>query len=213
MRSVEHRARPQTAGEVRFVHEPLQAYLMLDGFGDPSDAAFRHAVEALLAVARGCHHALTPPATAPHPLQLRTEVLLGDDGAPTVRPLRGPQAWTAMIAQTDALTPDLVERIRGRVNVPLAGDVRFARFAEGPAVELLHRGLLRDVQDDLAELQAFIDAHGLVARGRLHEIFLTDPRHGIPDRARTILRRPVMGRRPPVVPARSPFPRFEGRRA
>jgi hypothetical protein len=198
---------------VVFVHEPLQAYLMLDGYGDPTGPAFRHAVEALLAVARGCHHALTPPATAPQPPLLRTEALLGDDGAPTVRPAHEPQAWTAMIVQPDALTPDLVERIRRRVNVPLAGEVRFERFAEGPAVELLHRGLLRDVDDDLARLQTFIDEHELVARGRLHEIFLTDAHHGIPDRARTLLRRPVGGRRPVTMPARSPFPRFEGRRA
>lgn len=211
MRSVEHQAR--SSAEVRFVHEPLHAYLMLDGVGDPSDAAFRHAVEALLAVARGCHRALAlTPGAVPDP-EVRTELLLGCDGAPTIRPGHAPQPWTLMIVQPDALTPQLVDQVRGRIDVPLAGDVRFERFAEGPAVEILHRGLLRDLDDDLAQLQAFIDDHGLVARGRLHEVFLTDPRRGIPDRARTLLRRPVMGRRPPVMPARSPFPRFEGRRA
>ena len=43
----------------------------------------------------------------------------------------------------------------------------------------------------IARLHAAIEAAGLRARGRHHEIYIGDPRRSAPDRLRTILRQPV----------------------
>ncbi len=222
MTSIErHTATVRTAGEVRLVNEPPRNVLALDGYGDPAGGAVDHAIAALLAVTYGCRYALTAPASAPEATPAYVELLLGDAGASRsgIRwPSHEPTAWTALVAQPDALTPALVDRIRQRIQVPLASEVRLERLAEGPAVEVTHRGLPLDAGDDLERLETFIAAHELVASGRLHQIFLTDPRHGVPDRARTILRQPVRqpatgglfvrGARPPIG-----LRRCEGQRA
>ncbi len=198
MTSIERQtATARTAGEVRLVNEPPRNVLMLDGYGDAAGGAVDHAIAALLAVTYGCRYALTAPASAPEAAPAYVELLLGDAGASRSGidwPSHEPTAWTALVAQPDALTPALVDRIRQRIHVPLASEVRLERFAEGPAVQVTHRGLPLDAGDDLERLEAFIAEHALVPSGRLHQIFLTDPRHRAPHRATTILRQPVRQR-------------------
>ena len=64
-------------------------------------------------------------------------------------------------------------------------------FAEGRAAQVLHVGPYAAETPTIARLHAAIEAAGLTARGRHHEIYVGDPRRSAPDRLLTILRQPV----------------------
>jgi hypothetical protein len=70
--------------------------------------------------------------------------------------------------------------------------VRFASYAEGRSVQVLHVGSYDDEAPVLAALhREYLPEHGLTFNGRHHEIYLSDPRRTAPEKLRTILRQPV----------------------
>lgn len=56
----------------------------------------------------------------------------------------------------------------------------------------MHIGPFADEEQTLAKMERFSEAHGYIARGKHHEIYLTDPRKAAPEKMRTVLRQPVL---------------------
>ena len=78
-------------------------------------------------------------------------------------------SWVSMIRQPEFVTPEVFERICVQLasrKPELAGaidrgDVRLVRFAEGPCVQIMHRGPYDSEPESISRLQAFIGAEGL----------------------------------------------------
>lgn len=175
-------------------------FLMIDGHGDPNaSASFKEAVQALYAVA--------------YALKFRFKKLA--DGVDlAVMPLEGlwwiPDArvwdfddksdwdWTLMLAQPEIVTSELVTEsiatVRKRRALAALDGVRFERFEEGQAAQLLHRGPFTAERPTLERLSEFIRQEGFMPSGKHHEIYLSDPQRTKPERLRTIIRQPVAPR-------------------
>jgi hypothetical protein len=94
-----------------------------------------------------------------------------------------------MISQPAWITPDVVEAAMRKKAVD---GVRFAPYAEGRSVQVLHIGSYDDEGPVLAALhREYLPEHGFTFNGRHHEVYLSDPRRTAPEKLRTILRQPV----------------------
>lgn len=69
--------------------------------------------------------------------------------------------------------------------------VQVVTFTEGECVELLHEGPYSDEHITLAAMAEYMAAHGLVANGLHHEVYLSDLQESDPAKMRTVLRQPV----------------------
>jgi len=72
------------------------------------------------------------------------------------------------------------------------GRVRFERFAEGLAAQIMHIGPYSAEGPTIRQLHAFIAEQGCERAGKHHEIYLSDPKRSAPERMKTIVRQPVV---------------------
>jgi len=100
-----------------------------------------------------------------------------------------------MIMQPDVVTGELVWRsiLEGSEKKPLLGaaKLRFERFGEGLAAQVLHTGPYSAEGPTIEQLHAFIEEAGHRPRGKHHEICLSDPSRADPAKLRTIIRHPI----------------------
>lgn len=186
-------------GTFDLIDVPAMRYLMIDGHGDPNSAPeFTSAVQALYPLAYGLKFAGKRDLERDHVVMPLEGLWWADDHASfTSRRDKSAWDWTLMIMQPDWITEDMfadaVTRATAKNPIGRFAEVRLARLDEGLCVQTLHIGAFDDeaaVLDDLHE--RFIPANGLRMTGRHHEVYLSDPRTGSPERRRTILRQPVI---------------------
>jgi hypothetical protein len=186
------------AGRPVMVDVPELPFLMVDGQGDPNHSqAYRDAVQALFAVAYAVKFAIKRAAGIDYRVMPLEGLWWVDDMSTfTVADKAGWQ-WTALIAQPDLVTAQLVQQAvataAARRPLPAAGRVRLERLRDGRAAQLLHRGPFSAEGPTIARLHAFIAEQGLARRGKHHEVYLTDFRRTAPERLKTVLRQPVTG--------------------
>ncbi|MCI0519465.1 MAG: GyrI-like domain-containing protein [Chloroflexi bacterium] len=182
-------------GKFSVVEVPPLNFLMLDGHGDPNTAPiYVEAVQALYSLAYTLKFAAKP---------------LGVDFA--VMPLEGlwwtanmadfsmerkdDWDWTMMIAQPEAVSVELVEQSRRdalrKKGIPALERVRFERFEEGKAAQIMYLGAYANEGPTIARMHEFIHAQGWSLRGKHHEIYLGDPRRNPPEKLKTIIRQPA----------------------
>ena len=187
------------APEPALVDVPDLPFLMIDGHGDPNTApAYPSAVQALYSVAYAVRFALK---RGPAALDARVMPLEGlwwtDDMATFSTDDKSDWDWTLMILLPEQATTEFVEDARTRTaekkGLEAIGRVRFERFAEGPAAQVLHVGPYSAEGPTVAALHAFIAEQGCLLSGKHHEIYLGDPRRAAPEKLRTIVRQPVAG--------------------
>jgi hypothetical protein len=181
------------------VEVPEWPFLMIDGRGDPNTAAeYRAAIAALYSIAYPVKFAIKRATGRDYAVMPLEGLWWAGDQAAFAAADRSAWRWTLMIRQPDEATPAMVEaavaRIAKQKPSPALAQVRFERFAEGLAVQVLHRGPYADEYPTLARLHAFIEAQGYRPRGKHHEIYLTDPARTAPEKLRTVLRQPVSPR-------------------
>jgi hypothetical protein len=184
------------------VDVPELRYLAVDGHGDPNTAtAYRHAVEALYAVA--------------YTVKFTSRRELGEDFV--VGPLEGlwwaddmddflarrkdNWRWRMLVNVPGWITDPMIEEARtaalAKKDRPALGDVRPETLREGTSAQVLHIGSYDDETPVLTRLHRdYLPAHGLREAGLHHEIYLSDPRRTAPARLRTVLRQPVERWRP-----------------
>jgi hypothetical protein len=179
--------------------QPL-TFLMVDGSGDPNvSTAYREAIEALYAVSYSMKFALKrAPGGVDYVVMPLEGLWWADDMNEFVNARKAAWKWTAMIAQPDAVTPELfaqaVAEVARKKDLPALSRLRLETFAEGLAAQVLYIGPFQDEEPTIANLHAFIRERGYEFDGRRqkhHEIYLSDPRKTAPERLKTVIRQPV----------------------
>jgi hypothetical protein len=180
-----------------FVDVPELPFLMIDGHGDPNTApAYPEAVQALYSLAYTIRFALK---RGPYAVDAKVMPLEGQWWTTDMRTFttddKSQWDWTMMIAVPPQATDRVVEDARAaaaRKHPSASLDrVRLERVTEGRCAQVLHVGPYSEEGPTIAELHAFIAAHGCALAGKHHEIYLGDPRRAAPEKLRTILRQPV----------------------
>lgn len=180
---------------------PLQ-FVMIDGEipagGSPDSAPdFANAMAVLYGISYGLKFTLKKRQQDPvdypvMPLEALWWVESGEFEFGRVEPW----FFTAMIMQPDLVDAEMVDAACAdlaakKPDLNLNG-VRFARFEEGPSVQILHVGPYSEEQQSLDLMEAFAEEHGYQFHGKHHEIYRGDPRRAKPENLKTVLRHPVM---------------------
>jgi hypothetical protein len=183
--------------EPTIVDVPELAYVMLDGHGDPNTATdFSDAVGALYSIAYAAKFAIkrAPDGVDYGVLPLEGLFWALDMSAFTTED-KAAWDWTLMIMQPDLVTDEIFQEARAKaaekISRDLAARVRFERFAEGLAAQLMHIGPYAQEGPTIERLHAFIAQQGYERAGKHHEIYLSDPRRCAPEKMRTIVRQPI----------------------
>ena len=178
-------------GGFHVVDVPEIAFLMVDGHGDPNTSpAYTEAVTALYTLSYTVRAIVKTDLGRVHTVGPLEGLWSADDPAVFVTREKSAWDWTMMISQPAWITPDVVEAAKRKKKA--VDGVRFASYAEGRSVQVLHVGSYDDEAPVLAALhREYLPEHGLTFNGRHHEIYLSDPRRTAPEKLRTILRQPV----------------------
>lgn len=184
------------SGDFAIVEVPPMQFLVVDGRGDPDTSApYREAVTGLFSLSDAVR-AVTRSRRGRVPAVGPLGGLWSAADLDVYRTRdRDAWQWTLMIARPDWVSADLVGEARAAAEpgrLAALDRVRFECHTEGRSVQILHIGSYDDEARTLRRLhEEFLPAHGLVATGRHHEIYLSDARRTEPARLRTVLRRPV----------------------
>jgi hypothetical protein len=167
---------------------------MVDGRGDPNTSeSYAEAVAALFAVSYAVKFASKRQLGRDYVVGPLEGLWSADDPAKFVDRAKDEWEWTMMVTQPEWVTPSMVDdAIAAKGDLPAVRRLRFARYAEGLAVQVLHIGSFDDEGPVLERLHhEFMPENGLAFNGPHHEIYLSDPRRTEPAKLRTILRQPV----------------------
>ena len=186
------------------VDVPPMNFLMIDGHGDPNTSpAYQAAIEALFTFSYTLKFAIKKASKVEFAVSPPEGLWWTGDMAAFTTAHKEDWDWTMMIAQPEPVTAAWVERARGEAmkkkkDPALAGTlarVRFERFAEGRAAQVMHTGPFANEGPVIAALHEFITSQGCVLSGRHHEIYLSDFRRAAPEKLKTVIRQPV-GKKP-----------------
>lgn len=183
-------------GRIDLVDVPPMLFLMVDGAGDPNVAPeYREAVESLYVLSYSIRAVAKAELGRVHTVGPLEGLWYADDPRVFTARDKGAWRWTMMIWQPDWITAEVVAAAGERATTARGSDagerVRFARFAEGAAVQTLHVGPYDAEGPVIAGMHEDIAGRGAVPSGHHHEIYLSDPRRVEPARLKTILRQPV----------------------
>lgn len=176
---------------------PEWPFLMVDGRGDPNTCkSYADAVAALYAVSYALKFASKQQLGRDYVVAPLEGLWSADDPEKFIARAKDDWDWTMMINQPEWITPSMVDNAvrltATKKDLPAVAKLRFARYAEGVAVQVLHIGSFDDEAPLLERLHhEFMPGNGLTFNGRHHEIYLSDPRRTEPAKLRTILRQPV----------------------
>jgi hypothetical protein len=197
-----------SAKDPALVVVPRLPFLMIDGQGDPSGLEFQDAVGTLYGATYALKSAFKNEPAGQDFSVMPLEGLWWCEGIPGFDMDRKDLwRWTLMILQPDFVDKASVKQAllllaqkRGRT--PAMGRLRLGKFREGRAVQILHVGPYSAERTTIGRIEEYLGAKGLVAAGRHHEIYMSDPRRTAPDKLKTILRVPV-ARMPRVAAAQA----------
>jgi len=178
------------------VDVPEFAFLMIDGHGDPNRAEeYREAIEALYAVAYTAKFAVKHAGGLDFGVMPLEGLWWAPDPAAFTTGDKSAWDWTMMIMQPDQVSTAVVERACARVAAKKAAAtvarLRFERFTEGRAAQLMYVGPYADEGPVIKRLHAFITEQGYALSGKHHEIYLSDPRRTAPEKLKTVIRQPL----------------------
>lgn len=185
-----------SAKEVSVVEVPELSFLSVDGEGDPAGGEFQAAFGLIYSVAYTLKFMLKKqPGTQDYVMAPPEALWWVEDGDYTnFAQRRGEWRWTLLLRQPEGVTAEQVEAAKAEVlrKKGLAGleKVRLVRWAEGPAVQIMHVGPYGEETENIARLHAKIAELGGRPRGKHHEIYLSDPRRAAAEKMRTVLRQP-----------------------
>lgn len=187
---------PRPAAGFQLVDVPELPFLMMEGKGDPNTSrSYSDAVGALFAVSYALKFA-SKQLGRDYVVAPLEGLWSADDPEKFITRAKDDWQWTIMVTQPEWITPALVdEAVRltaAKKDLPAVERLRFGRYEEGLAVQVLHIGSFDDEAPVLERLhREFMPGNGLAFNGRHHEIYLSDPRRTEPAKLRTILRQPV----------------------
>jgi hypothetical protein len=170
--------------EPQVVEVPELGFLMVDGEGDPASDVYAQTVTVLMQIAAVTWRRVDRRLDAP------LEGLWSGDLTD-----RSTWRWTSMVLQpaevSQATLADAIATFGSATSLEPLPAIRFERFSEGEAVQVLHRGPHAEETPTIERMHEFIAEQGFSERGRHHEIYLTDVFEVAPEDSRTVLRQPV----------------------
>jgi hypothetical protein len=184
-----------SAKEPALVEVPPLNFLLADGEGDPNTSQdFHEIMMALYGAAYTLKFGLKKAAGFDWKVMPLEGLWWMENMAEFSLERKEDWLWTLMIAQPDFITPDQVEvakaELQRKKNPPSLSQVRFERYEEGSAAQIMHIGPFSEERPTIARLHEFIAQSGHQLRGKHHEIYLSDPRRTPPEKLKTIIRQP-----------------------
>lgn len=179
------------------VDVPDLRFLAVDGRGDPNtSAAYRHAVEALHAVAYTAKFASKGDLGKDFVVSPLEGLWWADDFDDFRARRKDNWRWRPLLHVPGWITDGMVEDARrtalAKKKAAAIADVVTTTLREGRCAQALHVGSYDDEAPAPARLHDdYLPAHHLREAGPHHEICPNDPRRTAPDKLRTILRQPV----------------------
>lgn len=182
--------------QISVVKVPAMNFLQVDGTGDPNTAqAYREAVEALYAVAYTLKFNIKKAQSVDYGVMPLEGLWWVEDMSKFTMADKGAWLWTMMIMQpkwvTATLVRQAVEQAGKKKKLPALEKLRFGKFAEGLAAQIMYVGAYADEGPTIAKLHAHIHASGHALTGKHHEIYLGDPRKAAPSKLKTVIRQPM----------------------
>ena len=177
---------------------PAMNFLAIDGKGPPDGPDAVAAIEVLYAVAYTLKFSVKKGQAIDYPVLPLEGLWWADDMAAFSEKDKSNWKWTYMIAQpeliTAAMVKDAVAEVRRKKNPSALGKLRFERFAEGKAAQIMHIGPYSAEGPNIKKVHDFLHAQGLKFDGtkqKHHEIYLSDPRRAAPEKLKTVIRQPA----------------------
>jgi len=185
-----------SAKAAAMVTVPSFQFFMLDGAGDPNNSPrFQAAMEALFTLSYTLKFLVRKVLDIDYGVMPPEGLWWAEDMSAFIQQDKAKWLYTLMIMQPEFITPELVEDARTQALAkkaqPALAEVRFERFEEGPAAQILHVGPYSEEGPTIETLHRFIREAGKEPVGKHHEIYLTDMRRTDPARWKTIVRQPV----------------------
>jgi hypothetical protein len=184
-----------SASKPAIIDVPPMNALMVDGAGDPNSPAFQEAVGSLYSVAYTLKFAFKKGKAIDYPVMALEGLWRADDPAAFTSGKRADWKWTILIVLPDVVTKkdvaEAVAAVKKKAKFPRFPEVRFEKFAEGKAAQVMHIGPYAAEGPTIERLHEFIAEQGYRLRGPHHEIYFGDPRRSAPEKLKTILRQPV----------------------
>lgn len=191
-----------SAKKPAIIDVPAFNFVMLDGVIEPDETpdtspAFRHAFEALYGASYTLKFA--SKLRKQNPIDYTVMALEGlwwVESGDFDFAKKEPWHWTMMTMQPEHITAEMFQEAVAQLKKkdkggPALDQLRFERFHEGLAVQIMHVGPYAEEPPTIEKMHAFARENGYRLRGKHHEIYLGDPRRTRPDRLKTVLRHPV----------------------
>lgn len=185
-----------SAKQISVVDVPPMNYLMIDGKGDPNTSnEYQEAIEALFAVSYTLKFAIKKSETAVDYGVMPLEGLWWTpDNSEFIRREKTKWQWTAIMMQPNLITRVMVDEalreVQWKKNPPALDKIRFERFHEGTAVQILYIGKFDNEGPTIDRMHQFVAENGWHLSGKHHEIYLSDFRKAAPEKLRTVIRQP-----------------------
>jgi hypothetical protein len=184
------------AADVTLVDVPEMQFIMLDGQGAPESPQFSGSIRALYPLAYTIKFAQKLSGGADFGVMPLEGLFWADDMSAfdAEKGDRNAWKWTLMIMQPDFVTPDdfrdAVRSAMKKKAIPLLDRVRFEKFREGKAAQLMHIGPYAAEAPNILKIHRKIAEIGGRLSGRHHEIYLSDPNRAAPEKMKTVIRQP-----------------------
>lgn len=176
---------------------PVMNYLMIDGLGEPDSSNYKHAIEALYAVAYTLKFMIKKGEQGIDYGVLPLEGLWwADDMSDFINDNKANWRWTMMIMQPKLINKTLfkaaVKQVKEKKALPAIDLIRFESFKEGKCAQTLHIGPFSEEGPTVQRVHDYIVEQGSELTGKHHEIYLTDIRRAAPENWKTIIRQPML---------------------
>jgi len=184
-----------SAAKPAIIDVPAMNCLMVDGKGDPNGQAFQEGIGSLYSVAYTLKFTFKKEKAVDYPVMALEGLWCADNIADFLNDKRENWKWTIFITLPDVVTKKdaarAVEAVKKKAKFPRFPQVRFEKFDEGEAAQIMHVGPYAAEGPTIELLHRFVEEQGYKLRGKHHEIYLGDPRRAAPEKLKTIIRHPV----------------------
>jgi hypothetical protein len=184
-----------SAKEPELIKVPKFNFLMIDGEGPPELPEFQVAIQALYNTAYTLKFTFKFEKKIEYPVMALEGLWWLKQGEPFQMGRREDWCWTLMILQPKVVTKmaiaQTIKKIKQKKELPALDKLRLESFTEGLSVQMLHIGSYATESATMKKMNAFTVERGLIACGKHHEIYMSDPRRVKPEKMKTILRHAV----------------------
>ena len=182
--------------EVAVVDVPKMNFLMVDGQGDPNTSkSYMEAIQALFSVSYTLKFMIKKEKGIDYAVMPLEGLWWVDDMSKFSMTNKDAWKWTAMIAQPEFVTKDMVARAIEQAGkkkaLPALSKMRFESVSEGLSAQIMHTGPYSAEAPTIEKIHAFIKDNGYKMAGKHHEIYLSDPSRTAPERLKTVIRQPI----------------------